>query len=174
MNNRVTNSIPSNKTLHSSNEDDPVLEKLITMIKKQQQLLDRIEFYIFKIEKKKLEKEELRKKQVFLGNKRINSKSESENQNDNKIRNTINKILELPYNNNVRKSDKHLDIIKCNEERPEIKHEVNNKNIFDLNFSGNYENSHQNNSNEEFEFFFQKNNFDDIFNQNIIFENDDK
>lgn len=46
-----------------------MLERMYGMLRKQQSLLDKIEFYIFKFEKKRNEKEENRKE--FLSNKRL-------------------------------------------------------------------------------------------------------
>ena len=174
---RVKNSISTNNPFRLSNEEDPVIDKLMNMIKKQMELLERIEFYIYKIEKNKLEKEQQRRNQEFLGNKRnIVNYSQNINSNDSiKIDNTINKILDLPSNNNPRKSDKHLEVVNFVEERIDIKCETINKNLFDMNFSTNFEIGHQNNfGNEEFEFFFQKNNFnfDEVPDQNMIFGNE--
>jgi hypothetical protein len=174
-NTRVTNSVPS-KNPSSINDEDPVQAKLVNMIKKQQQLLERIEFYIFKFEKKILEREENRRNQGFLGSKRTVPQVQNSLNESGKIKNTIKKILDLPKtNNNVRKTDKLVETVKPIQEKSEVKVEET-KNVFDLNFSTNFESNYYNNNsaNEEFDFFFQKNNINFEEEHVNLFEFDDK
>ena len=170
MNNyEVSRNVFNTAPISSRTYDKSITDKLTNMLKRQQELLEKIEFYIFKFEKRKFDLLIHSKNKPFLGIKRnmIND-NYIENNESFKIKNTINKLMEIPSSAVVRKRDKYLEKIKYEAETPEKKFELSKKNLFDLDFIKCFETNYQKNtSNEEFEFFFEKNNnLDDDDNNN--------